>query len=183
MRIIAGTAGGRRFAVPPGGATRPTSDRAREALFSTLSSLLDLEGARVLDLYAGSGALGLEALSRGAAAATFVESDAAAARLIARNADDLGLAGADVVFRTVRHFVYQLAESTAYDVVFVDPPYKLAADEIRRLLARLAPNLPGGAVVVVERSSRDADWTWPQALEALRVKRYGAGSLWYGRRP
>lgn len=183
MRIIAGSAGGRRFAVPPGGATRPTSDRAREALFSTLGSLLNLEGASVLDLYAGSGALGLEALSRGAAAATFVESEAAAARVITRNADDLGLTGARVVLRTVRHFVHQQNEPTAYDVVFVDPPYTLPADEVRRLLVRLTPHLPAGALVVVERSSRDPDWTWPQALEAVRVKRYGAGSLWYGRRP
>lgn len=181
MRIIAGSAGGRRFAVPAGAATRPTSDRAREALFSTLTSLLDLDGATVLDLYAGSGALGLEALSRGAKQATFVESDPAAARLIAANAADLGLAGARVVTLTVRRFVLQRPEPSAYDVVFADPPYAVPAVELQRQLAGLAPGLPSGAVVVVERSSRDPDWAWREPLQALRVRRYGAGTLWYGR--
>lgn len=181
MRIIAGSAGGRRFAVPSGSATRPTSDRAREALFSTLTSLLDLDGAAVLDLYAGSGALGLEALSRGAAEATFVESDPAAARLIARNAADLGLAGARVVTVPVERFVGQEHGSAAYDVVFADPPYALPAGQLAGHLVALRPALGDGAVVVVERSSRDPDWAWPEPLQALRVRRYGAGSLWYGR--
>lgn len=181
MRIIAGSAGGRRFAVPAGAATRPTSDRAREALFSTLTSLLNLEGAAVLDLYAGSGALGLEALSRGAAEATFVESDPAAARLIASSAADLGLAVARVMTVPVERFVGQKHPPPAYDVVFADPPYALPAAELAGQLTALGPALSAGAVVVVERSSRDPDWAWPEPLQALRVRRYGAGTLWYGR--
>lgn len=182
MRIIAGSAGGRRFAVPPGSSTRPTSDRAREALFSTLAGLCDLSGAAVLDLYAGSGALGLEALSRGAARATFVESDPVAARLIARNAADLRLDGARVVPLSLARFVRQPGEPSAYDVAFADPPYALAAGELAAELEALTPALAPGAVVVVERSTRDPDWTWPESLHGLRVKRYGAGTLWYGRR-
>jgi len=104
-RIVAGIAGGRRLAVPPGQGTRPTSDRAREALFSTLEALTDLDGSRVLDLYAGSGAVGLEALSRGAAHALLVEADARVARLIRDNARALGLTGAEVITERVQRLV------------------------------------------------------------------------------
>lgn len=181
MRIVAGSAGGRRIGVPAGSRTRPTSDRAREAMFSTLASLLDLHGASVLDLYAGSGALGLEALSRGADNATFVESDPGAAAQITANVDALGLSGATVLRQPVRRFVRDPARH--YDLALADPPYDVAAEDLATLLSALAGHLTPGAVVVVERSSRDPDWEWPKPLVALRVRRYGAGTLWYGRRP
>lgn len=150
-------------------------------MFSTLAGLLDLDGAAVLDLYAGSGALGLEALSRGAAQATFVESDAAAAAQITANVAALGLSGAAVSRQPVHRFVRD--PPGRYDLVLADPPYELAAPDLAEVLAALADSLPPGAVVVVERSSRDPDWLWPKPFAALRVRRYGAGALWYGRRP
>jgi len=180
-RIVAGAAGGRRLAVPPGRNTRPTSDRTREALFSALAALTDLDGARVLDLYAGSGAVGLEALSRGAAHALLVEADPRAARVLRDNASTLSLAGAQV--RADR--VERLAEDTPdapYDVVFADPPYALAADELAAVLSNLAEHgwFTRDAVVVVERASRDPEWLWPKPLVRLRTRRYGEGTLWYG---
>lgn len=183
MRIVAGSAGGRRFAVPAGTATRPTSERAREAMFSTLNSLLDLTGVNVLDLYAGSGALGLEALSRGAATATFVESDRSAARLITANAESLGLRGASLRAEPAQVFATRGGAGPAYDLVFADPPYDTPAADLGAVLAALTGRIAPGAVVVVERSSRDPQWRWPQPIEGLRVRRYGAGALWYGRRP
>lgn len=178
---MAGAAGGRRLAVPPGRNTRPTSDRTREALFSALAALTDLDGARVLDLYAGSGAVGLEALSRGAAHALLVEADPRAARVLRDNASTLSLAGAQV--RADR--VERLAEDTPdapYDVVFADPPYALAADELAAVLSNLAEHgwFARDAVVVVERASRDPEWLWPKPLVRLRTRRYGEGTLWYG---
>lgn len=183
MRIVAGVARGRRLAVPAGLTTRPTSDRAREAMFSTLGTLLDLDGVAVLDLYAGTGALGLEALSRGAATATFVESNARAAELIADNARDLGLGVAQVRAETVRRFVLRGRGGPAYDLVFADPPYDLAATDLGAVLAALAERIEVGGIVVVERPSREPQWRWPPPLEGVRVRRYGAGALWYGRRP
>ncbi len=187
MRIVAGSAGGRRFAVPAGTSTRPTSDRAREAMFSTLSSLVDLDGLAVLDLYAGSGALGLEALSRGAATATFVESDPAAASVISTNAAALNLVGFDVRCQPVLRFIRRSDGGPAYDgmfdIVFAGPPYGLAARDLADVLTALEERIAPGAVVVVERSSRSPQWRWPLPLEGVRVRRYGAGTLWYGRRP
>lgn len=182
-RIVAGVAGGRRLAVPPGRATRPTSDRTREALFSTVSSLLDLDGARVLDLYAGSGAVGLEALSRGAAAVTLVESDPKAAKIARENVEALRLPGAHVRVEKVERFAAMPAAEPC-DLVFLDPPYALPADELREVLTALDEHghLTPDAVVVVERASRDAPWMWPKTLAALRSRRYGEGTLWYGRR-
>ncbi len=153
-------------------------------MFSTLASLTELAGISVLDLYAGSGALGLEALSRGAAAATFVESDPVAARLIADNAAHLGLAGARVATEALERFLRQAAPGTSYGLVLADPPYELPAGTLAGQLARLAADrIAGGGIVVVERSSRDPEWVWPPPLTGLRVRRYGAGTLWYGRRP
>ena len=183
VRIVAGSAGGRRIAVPAGTGTRPTSDRAREAMFSTLGGLVDLHGARVLDLYAGSGALGLEALSRGATAAVFVESDLGAARTIEANAAALGLRGADVRRESAQRFTGGESGAAPYRLVLADPPYDLPAEVLRGQLDALAPRLEAGAILVVERSARDADWVWPAPYEALRVRRYGSGALWYGRRP
>ena len=181
-RVIAGAARGRRIAVPPGQVTRPTSDRAREALFSTLESLvIAWAGRRVLDLYAGSGAVGLEALSRGAAHALLVESDAKAARTISQNAETLGLAGAEVRHSRVERMAAAGLPGPAYDVVFADPPYDLDDASLATVLSDLRPALTDGAVVAVERSTRGGPWVWPAGFEALRSRRYGEATLWYGR--
>jgi 16S rRNA (guanine966-N2)-methyltransferase len=181
-RIVAGAAGGRRLAVPPGRTTRPTSDRTREALFSALGALVDLHGARVLDLYAGSGAVGLEALSRGAAHALLVEADPSAARVLRENARALGLTGAEVRTDRVERLAEQ-APDAPYDVVFADPPYALTAGDLAGALADLHTHgwFAADAVVVVERASRDPEWMWPIPLTPLRSRRYGEGTLWYGR--
>ena len=135
-RIIAGAAGGRRIAVPPKG-TRPTSDRVREAMFSALEHDPGLHGAAVLDLCAGSGALGLEALSRGAAHTLFVESDRRAANVLRRNVADLGLPGAVVQVASAGAVLAATAER-AYDVVLIDPPYDVPADEVAEWLTAAA---------------------------------------------
>ena len=181
-RVIAGAARGRRLQVPPGDGTRPTSDRAREALFGTLESLLGAwAGRRVLDLYAGSGAVGLEALSRGAAHALLVESDARAARTLAANVASLGLAGAEVRRGRVERIAAHGLPGPAYDVVFADPPYDLTDDELRTVLADLSPAVADAAVVVVERATRGGAWTWPAGYQEVRSRRYGEATLWYGR--
>jgi 16S rRNA (guanine966-N2)-methyltransferase len=181
-RVIAGAARGRRLQVPPGDGTRPTSDRAREALFGTLESLLGAwAGLRVLDLYAGSGAVGLEALSRGAAHALLVEADARAARTVAANVATLGLAGAEVRRGRVERVAAHGLPEPAYDVVFADPPYDLTDDELRTVLADLRPAVADAAVVVVERATRGGAWTWPAGYQAVRSRRYGEATLWYGR--
>ncbi|WP_344678334.1 16S rRNA (guanine(966)-N(2))-methyltransferase RsmD [Saccharopolyspora taberi] len=172
-RIVAGSVGGRRIEVPPRG-TRPTSERVREALFSALESAVELPGARVLDLYAGSGALGLEALSRGAAHATFVESDRRAAQLLRRNAGALG-------FRDVRveqakaETVLASPAAEPFDVVLADPPYDVDDERLGQVLRSLVANgwtAPEG-LVVVERAVRSGDPDWPAELHALRTRRYG----------
>jgi 16S rRNA (guanine966-N2)-methyltransferase len=181
-RVIAGAARGRRLQVPPGDGTRPTSDRAREALFGTLESLLGAwAGLRVLDLYAGSGAVGLEALSRGAAHALLVESDPRAARTVAANVATLGLPGAEVRRGRVERVAAHGLPGPAYDVVFADPPYDLTDDELRTVLADLRPAMADAAVVVVERATRGGAWTWPAGFEELRSRRYGEATLWSGR--
>jgi 16S rRNA (guanine966-N2)-methyltransferase len=184
-RIVAGSAGGRRLAVPAGRGTRPTSDRAREALFSALAALLDLAGARVLDLYAGTGAVGLEALSRGAAQALLVEADARAARVIRDNARHLGLAGAEVAAERVQRLVAGPPPGPPFDLVFADPPYQLPDAELNAVLAGLAGNgwLTPGAVVVVERRRTAAEPVWPVPLKSAKLRRYGDTSLWYGHAP
>ena len=177
-RIIAGQWGGRRLATPPGDGTRPTSDRVRESMFASLNSLLGgFDGVRVLDLFAGSGALGLEAVSRGAEHADLVESDARAARVIGRNIADLG-ASARVHRTTAQRFV--AAGGGPWDLVLLDPPYAVTTAEVASLVAALRPSLAEDAVVVVERSSRD-EFTWPDGFVPLRDKAYGETRLWYGR--
>jgi 16S rRNA (guanine966-N2)-methyltransferase len=182
-RIIAGRAGGRRIAVPSAG-TRPTSDRVREALFSALVADPGLDGAAVLDLCAGSGALGLEALSRGAAHALFVEADRRAAGVLRRNVATVGLAGAAVRAATAASVLGGPADRP-YDVVLVDPPYATANGEVARWLATAAANgwLADDAVVVVERARgrSDAAFPWPPPLTALRERRYGDTVLHTGR--
>ncbi len=177
-RIVAGSAGGRRLAVPAKG-TRPTSDRVREALFSAVQSAVDLAGARVLDLYAGSGALGLEALSRGAAEAVFVESAAGALTVLRRNVAAVGLPG--VVRAGKVATVLATGPAEPFDLVFADPPY--AVEDLGRELGLLVSEgwLAQDAVVVVERSRRAPDLTWPDGLEAVRVKHYGETSLHWAR--
>lgn len=186
-RIVSGLARGRRLAVPRG-ATRPTSDRAREGLLSTLEALLGpLAGARVADLYAGSGAVGLEALSRGARHALLVEADPGALRTLRANVAALGLPGAAVVAGRVGTLVSGPPSGPPfdppYDMVFLDPPYALADAEVRAVLRGLRENgwLGADAVVAVERASRGAELPWPEGYAPLRSRRYGEGTLWYGR--
>lgn len=179
-RLIAGTLGGRRLTVPPGRDTRPTSDRVREALFSTLETLIDLEGSRVADLFAGSGAVGLEALSRGASHVLLVESDAKAARIVRDNIATLGVGGrvrpvTDRVERTLA-----TAPAEPYDLVFADPPYAFAPERITAVLEALVHGwLAEDAVVVVERSTRSAPVGAVQGLTVLTSRRYGETTLWY----
>ncbi|MFE7801092.1 16S rRNA (guanine(966)-N(2))-methyltransferase RsmD [Nocardia sp. NPDC057440] len=172
-RIVAGTAGGRRLRVPPAG-TRPTSDRVREALFSALEARMDFDGVRVLDLYAGSGALGLEALSRGARHALLIESDRKAAAIVRGNIADLGLPGAELRVGAVTA-VLAHAGAGDYDLALSDPPYDLdtaaVTDDVRALAERgwLAP----GALVVVERSIRSPEIDWPAGYVPAKVRKYG----------
>lgn len=180
-RIIGGSAGGRRIATPRGAATRPTSDRVREALFSAIESWCgSLHGLRFLDLYAGSGAVGLEAWSRGAGVVTLVESDRRTAALVAENARTLGFAKAQVVTGSVAATLGR-PPTTPYDVVFSDPPYALDDAALADDLARLVTHdwLVPGAMVVVERSTRSPEPAWPTALSPTRSKRYGETTLWY----
>lgn len=178
-RIIAGAAKGRRLAVPTSG-TRPTSDRVRESLFSSLDALGPFD--RVLDLYAGSGALGLEAVSRWGAHATFVESDRRSADVIRRNAAAIGSAPrADVVVSTVQRWL-DTALAVPFALVLIDPPYLLSDDELGRALYALAQGwLQPEALVVVERSARSPQPAWPDSVVPYRMKRYGDTALWYGR--
>jgi 16S rRNA (guanine966-N2)-methyltransferase len=181
-RVIAGAAGGRRLVMPSGGATRPTAERAREGLFSTLTSLRgSLVGASFLDLYAGSGAVGLEAASRGATTVVLVERDPKALRALRANIETLGLAGVAVRGEPVERVIAQNA-AAPYDVVFLDPPY---SDPVDGVLERLAAGgwLALDGLVVVERASRDREPAWPAGITALRSRRYGEATLWYGRRP
>jgi 16S rRNA (guanine966-N2)-methyltransferase len=147
---VAGSRKGARIFAPKGRDTRPTSDRVREAAFAILGSV---EGARVLDLFAGSGALGLEALSRGAASAVFVESDAAAIATIERNLEKLRLEGATVVRSDVLRHIERTAER--YDVIFVDPPYEMVESLRMRLAEQLRRVVVGGGAVVFETAAGD----------------------------
>jgi len=181
-RIIGGTAGGRRITVPAGQHTRPTTDRVREALFSSIEAWCgSLHGLRFLDLYAGSGAVGLEAWSRGAGVVTLVESDRRTARLVSDNARALGFAKADVVGGSVAVTLGR-PPSAPYDVAFLDPPYPLEEERLAADLAALVEHgwLVPGAMVVVERSSRSPEPTWPAGVEGDRSRRYGETTLWYG---
>ena len=182
-RLIAGVAGGRRLKVPPAG-VRPTGDRAREALFNSLGSLVDLEGAAVLDLYAGSGALGLEALSRGAGSVVFVESSPKVLPVLRANLAAVGLPGGRVVAGSVPTVVGGRPPA-AFDLVLADPPYATPESEVLDVLGALvrAGWLAPGAVLVVERSSREAPFEWPTPLLGLRDRRYGEALLRYGRSP
>ena len=178
-RVVAGTWGGRRLETPKGEGTRPTSDRVREAMFSTLESEMGGfdDDTRVLDLYAGSGALGIEALSRGANTAVFVESDRRAAAVIKRNLASLGSEDGAVLRMPVERF---LDSDDHADLVFMDPPYALPSERLTLLIERLIPMLEPEAIVVVERSTR-TPFEWPEGLNPLRDRAYGETHLWYGR--
>ena len=181
-RIIGGQAGGRRISVPRGVNTRPTSDRVREALFSAIESRTgSLDGLRFLDLYAGSGAVGLEAWSRGAGVVTMVEQDRRTAALITRNAATLGFSRARVVAASVAS-VLAAPPAAPFDVVFSDPPYPMSDAEVADDLAALVAHgwLVPGALVIVERPSKRSSVTWPAGIEEDRTKRYGETTLWYG---
>ncbi|MCW2738564.1 16S rRNA (guanine(966)-N(2))-methyltransferase RsmD [Nocardioides sp.] len=181
-RIIGGTAGGRRLETPRGHTTRPTSDRVREALFSAIEARTgSLDGLRFLDLYAGSGAVGLEAWSRGAGVVTMVEQDRRTASLITRNAAALGFSRARVIASTVST-VLQSPPAAPYDLVFSDPPYPMPdADVAADLVALVVQGwLVPGALVIVERAAKRSQVDWPDGIEEDRTKRYGETALWYG---
>jgi 16S rRNA (guanine966-N2)-methyltransferase len=183
-RIIAGTAGGRRLAVPPGTTTRPTSDRAREGLFaSVLSELGSLTRTSVLDLYAGSGAIGLEALSRGAGTVLLVESDPRAAAVIKANVASLGLKGATVVTDRAERRLARPPHvgEDRFGLAFADPPYATTEAEVARVLTLLAGGwLAEGALVVIERATRSDPLAWPPGYLPGKSRRYGEATFWYG---
>jgi 16S rRNA (guanine(966)-N(2))-methyltransferase RsmD len=182
--VIAGTYGGRRLQTPPGQGTRPTSDRVREALFSSLDSMVDLDGARVADLYAGSGAVGLEAASRGAARVLLVEAHPAAARAVRANIATLKAGAVATLAATKVEQAVAAAPDEPYDVIFADPPYDLGEAALAGVLAALAGNgwLAPEGVLVVERSTRSPEPAWPDVVTVTRGRRYGETTLWYGRR-
>jgi 16S rRNA (guanine966-N2)-methyltransferase len=182
-RLISGVARGRRLKVPASG-VRPTGDRAREGLFNSLSTLLDLEGATVLDLYAGSGALGLEALSRGAQQVVFVESGPRVLPVLKANLAAVGLPGGRVVAGSVPTVVAG-PPPARFDLVLADPPYATPAADVLAVLGALVDGgwLAEDAVVVVERPAREEPWEWPTPLRGLRDRRYGEAVLRYGRSP
>lgn len=176
MRIVGGTLSGRRFRGPPGDATRPTSERVREAIASALEARGALEGAVVLDLFAGTGALAFEALSRGAARAVLVERDRRVAAAIARSAEELGLdARSEVVVADLEtapaRWIPRLAGR--FDLVFCDPPYARVDRALELLTALLdAGAMAADVTIVLEHGPRDAP-VIPRGFEALRSYRYG----------
>lgn len=195
MRIIAGAARGRRLQAPKGMATRPTSDRVREAVFSTLAARAGQRPvAHVLDLFAGSGSMGLEALSRGAQTVVFVESDPRACRTLRDNVALVGLPGATVITADVEKLSTgspdrwgELADQGPANCVLCDPPYAMPAVRIGEVLRGLQANgwLSHSCEVVVERGARDRQSPWPAfdgfAIEEEDRRVYGDSALWYGR--
>ncbi len=181
-RIIGGKAGSLTIQTPSS-TTRPTSDRVREAWFSALEARSALAGACVLDGYAGSGALGLEAASRGAASVVFVEKNAAAARIITANIAALRRAlGSEPQLRVVASPLASFVDKPPqqpYDLVFLDPPYDISTNEVNTLLETLAKQLAPDALVMVERSSRSEAPTWPVGLESEKPKKYGETLLYF----
>jgi len=182
-RIISGLAGGRRIHTPPGSGTRPTSDRVREALFSRLEHLDVVHHCRVLDLYAGSGALGLEAASRGATSVLLVESEWAAVGVIRKNIADLGLTGVSVCADTVERALLAgpAPGAAGCDLVLADPPYDVTDDRLGDVLELLVTHgwLSEEAFVVVERSARSPEPRWPEGLDGAGERRYGDTKMWF----
>jgi 16S rRNA (guanine966-N2)-methyltransferase len=163
--------------------TRPTTDRVKEALFSRLDAFDVISGARVLDLYAGSGSLGVESGSRGARTVDLVESGAKASAVCQRNADlingVLGRKAVTVHRSKVEPFLERATDDAAWDLVFLDPPYPLEEVALSAVLDKLAPHLASAAVVVVERSSRSPEPGWPDGLARFAEKKYGETRLWF----
>ncbi|WP_380168698.1 16S rRNA (guanine(966)-N(2))-methyltransferase RsmD [Jannaschia sp. R86511] len=185
MRIVAGSARGRRLAVPAGTTTRPTSDRTREAVFGRLDAWGAVSEAHVLDLYCGSGALGLEALSRGAASAVGVEADRAAARVAGDNARTLDLPLQVVHDRVQRWLDARRGRDDGlpgFDLVLLDPPYDVPEGTLGAVLAGVADRCAPDAVVVVERSGRSPEPTWPEPLSPLEPRTYGETRVWFAER-
>ena len=182
-RIISGEAGGRRLRTPTGDGTRPTADRVREALFASLEARDVIDGAHVMDLYAGSGALGLEAASRGAASVLLVESDRSASATIRANISDLDVAGARLQSGTVEQALDRPA-SLRYDVVLADPPYDVTERSLASVLEMLLAHqwLAQEPVIVVERSGRSPEPTWPDGLVSEGARSYGETVLWFAAR-
>lgn len=177
MRIIAGVAGGRRLEGPPGTTTRPMTDRMREALFSSLA--VRVPGAHVLDLYAGTGSVGLEALSRGAERAVFVERDGHVTAVLERNIASLGLGGV-VVQRDVDSYVRDLMQGERggdFDLVFVDPPYAMPLASVVVLVEQLGERLHQGSLVVVHRRG-GGDAPEPKGFDLEWNRSYGSSELW-----
>lgn len=180
-RIVSGSVGGRTLAVPPQG-TRPTSERVREALFSRLEHLDAVDAARVLDLYAGSGALGLEAASRGAAHVVLVEWGKVAADVCRKNVGALGLRDrVDVVRDRVEKYVERPA-AAPWDLVLIDPPYDLPEAALAEVLTALVPALTPESVVVVERSTRTPAPPWPAGMHGFDTRAYGETAVHLGAR-
>lgn len=182
-RIIAGAAGGSTLFSVPGDGTRPTTDRVKEALFSRLESYGILSGARVLDLFAGSGALGVESASRGAAAVDLVEVADKPAATCRRNAELvnrlLGNNCVSVHRAKAEAYLLRVPAEVRWDVVFIDPPYAVTESELAAVLDPLAGHLSDGAVVVLERSTRSPEPAWPEGLERFSERKYGETTLWF----
>lgn len=180
-RIVAGSVGGRRIEVPRRG-TRPTSERVRESLFGKLEHYGALDGARVLDLCAGSGALGLEAASRGAGEVVLVDSSRAAVAVCRANIRALGLRGVRAACAKATSFLAGPAFAPM-DLVLIDPPYDLDETGVAAMLAPLVrrrdPWLAPGAVVVLERSARSPEPAWPAGLRRFGERRYGETRVWF----
>ena len=181
-RIIGGAAGSLRLATP-GSETRPTSDRVREAWFSRLDANRSLRGVLVLDLFAGSGALGLEAASRGAGHITLVDNHSGANRALATNIQALTKAlPHNPVFEVAKTTVSQFLArgvNRAYDLVFIDPPYEHETARVDEILGALLPHLAADAWVMVERSTRSTPITWPEGMRELPIKKYGETVLYF----
>lgn len=182
-RIVAGVAGGRRLQTPRGSMTRPTSERVREAVFAKLDGEVGLEGAYVLDLYAGSGALGLEAASRGADRVVLVESRGAVARLARANARRLVLTGVIIRAEAVERVLAGPPPDSPFHLVLADPPYDLPEDRLAGILTALVEPgwLAPDALVVVERSRRGVPPAWPPPLFGYADRTYGDTRVWYAR--
>ena len=190
-RIISGAAGGVRLASVPGDNTRPTTDRVKESLFSKLESYDIIRGARVLDAFGGSGALGCEALSRGAASVTLLDTYPKAVAVIRKNVAAVekamgrngtgssGATGSAARVQQSQALTYVKSASGSWDLVFVDPPYAVPNEQVSELLEVLTPKLAEGAVVVVERSSRDPEPVWGEGLYCFSTRQHGETVLYY----
>ena len=183
-RIISGAAGGVRLASVPGDNTRPTTDRVKESLFSKLESYDIIRDARVLDAFGGSGALGCEALSRGAASVTLLDIYPKAVAVIRKNVaaveKAMGRTGSSSTrVQQSQALTYVKSASGPWDLVFVDPPYAMPNEQVSELLEALTPKLAEGAVVVVERSSRDEEPVWGEGLYCFSTRQHGETVLYY----